>query len=796
MGIVPFISLFVLAFSGLLLELNLIKVLDSILSPSLSYLAITTAIIGPCLSVIYLDYIKVFNISFKFINSIVLKNLLFLLSSIVLLLIYLNLINQFSNNEYFRVFSILLTLPLLILPNFFLGNVIFVIFTSFPKKIYFLYYLDLLGGSLGALFFWVFFSHFGVSKIFLIVLFSVCFLALFIKFSISKNKIIFSVGVIFAILLISLIKFNIPLDNYFFQTNSIYASNRWTLEYLTWDPISKVEVYNSPDQNYKTVLFDGGSQHTRIYNFDGNYENLRQRVLGGNSSDFWHPSVLSSHLHLSTHNPGYSALIIGAGAGQEIKAAQAFGANQITGVDLVSSLNFLNTVKYNNYNGKIFENENTKLYTLDGRKYVNLLKTTMDLIQLFSIHTSSSVASGTGAIRVNYLLTVEAFIDYFSKLNSDGIIQINHPFFPKVILSANEAWTRTGHGNFEQHVISFGLKNDYDYLPTVLIKKSPWNRDDVDSILQFQKSFYVNNPDDFVVYYSPFDLEKSLLKEEFFLNRRSIYQSALSEPPTDDRPFFWHLNSEPLLQKDFTYSSLTMRRKLNLGWKDLFQRFPTSILHIHLLTILLIMFSLIFLFFLFRKVNFKSVHRPIDSLVSFSLLGVGFISSQLVFIQIANRFLGSPFHSFCLVIFLFLFSSSFGVLISRILSRKSLLTSILTFLYLLSSLVLYSFLSNSKFSWSASLDSINFIAFIISAFVCGATMGIFYPLFVNRASKDRSTLLWSLGIYSLSVGFGGHLTVVFSIYWGFKIQFLVGIAIYLVLYLKLLSKKGIFSRFE
>ena len=55
---------------------------------------------------------------------------------------------------------------------------------------------------------------------------------------------------------------------------------------------------------------------------------------------------------------------------------------------------------------------------------------------MFSNHTSSSIAAGTGAMATTYLQTAEAYKEYFSHLKDDGILHINHHIYPKMVATA------------------------------------------------------------------------------------------------------------------------------------------------------------------------------------------------------------------------------------------------------------------------------------------------------------------------------------------------------------------------
>ena len=72
-------------------------------------------------------------------------------------------------------------------------------------------------------------------------------------------------------------------------------------ELVSWDPISKIEVIDL--DIVKNIIYDGGSQSSFIYPFDGQYlelrnfleESVRQNFEAGFLRHFWQRGVVASH---------------------------------------------------------------------------------------------------------------------------------------------------------------------------------------------------------------------------------------------------------------------------------------------------------------------------------------------------------------------------------------------------------------------------------------------------------------------------------------------------------------------
>lgn len=162
-----------------------------------------------------------------------------------------------------------------------------------------------------------------------------------------------------------------------------------------------------------------------------------------------------------------------------------YNAASVDAVEMVGSVGELGKEKYADFNGNIFNHENVHVYVDEGRSFIRRSERKYDIIQIFSNHKSSSIASGTGAVQTTYLQTAEAYEEYFNHLKSDGILHINHHIFPKMVTTAALAWYNMGLRNFQRHVVIFARKHIEDNLPTMLIKMEPWQNDEIEELKTF-----------------------------------------------------------------------------------------------------------------------------------------------------------------------------------------------------------------------------------------------------------------------------------------------------------------------
>lgn len=479
-----YLGLFLLAFITLLLELALLRVFDVILYSNISYLVITSALFCFGLAGVY-SSLNPLSKSENIRKYVAKLSILFSISAIIILPI-MNILpfdyGQVTKEPITQLFAFLAMYFFLALPFFFAGLIFTSIFSFYSDKIQNLYFWDLSGAALGSILIIPFIPIIGPGG----VLFIVSGLAIFTSglFSNSKNWTIISI-------IISLILIAIPFtkDGYYdFNEHANKrdvrkAENLGRIELTYWDPISKIDIVNNPKHNYKHIAYDGGSQSSFIYPFDGDFISLRKELPDSVINHFWSRGVLASHY--LKENSNQNVLIIGSAGGQETKAALTYGAKHIDAVEMVRKVVKLGKLRYSKFNGNIFNNPRVNCFAGEGRSYLRSTSKKYDIIQIFSNQTSSSIAAGTGAMATTYLQTAEAYQEYFNHLTLDGILHINHHIYPKEISTAALAWKELGKKDFKKHVIVYERMNIQDNLPTLLIKMTPWMQYELDRLNDF-----------------------------------------------------------------------------------------------------------------------------------------------------------------------------------------------------------------------------------------------------------------------------------------------------------------------
>lgn len=774
------IGLLCIAAATLMLELTLVRIFDVIWYSNMAYMVITLAMFCFGLSGVFFSLRPLppdANVA-AILSRI---SIVFALTSLLLLPVLVYVPFDFDSlyatpGKSLALFAVIYFF--LVLPFFFAGLLFSTVFTCYAGRIQNLYCWDLTGAALGCVLLIPFLPPIGPGGL----IFLGAALGLIAASCFAPGKTL-KIGSIVLALVLAAIPF--VKDGYFdFQHHTSKrgvkeAQEKHILQDTKWDPISKIDIINFG--KYLHVAYDGGSQSSFIYPFDGDYKKLREVVRTNSSTQFYGPFVYVSHL--LKENTNQDVLVIGAAGGSETKAALMAGAGHVDAVELVGYVIELGKEKYAKYNGGIFNDPRVNAFRGEGRSFLRSTSRQYDIIQIFSNHTSSSIAAGSGAMATTYLQTAEAYQEYFSHLKEDGILHINHHIYPKMITTAALAWKNMGKADFAKHVLVMEVASPgfMDNLPTMLVKMRPWTAEEC----AFVQSLY---PPIFKMVVNPIDPQNNMLSPVFFTGelpdsivRDAEYRIA---PSTDNRPYFNFLRkSFQTLQADpqrfMNYSSIALlNSQLKNGW------IPSDVLHL----IVTGGASLIFLvLFVFIPLQFSGVGRApwagkAGTLVYFSCLGAGFIIFELVFIQIFMRLIGFPLYTYSTIVFAVLLAAGAGSALSAKWGISPERNWAIPFAGIFVCATLLIALHQPYFElFLQSSTPVRIMAAVALIFPLGLFMGMPFPLgILTIQAQPRGAIGWAWAMNGLFTVVGGLTSVLASIYIGFQWTLVLAMLIYLV----------------
>ena len=482
--------------------------------------------------------------------------------------------------------------------------------------------------------------------------------------------------------------------------------------------------------------------------------------------------------------PGLS---FGSAAGQEIRAALAFGAGDIDAVELVGEVIRLGRNEYSFYNGQVLNHFQVNAVHGEGRAFLRAADQPYDIIQIFSNHSTSSVAAGAGAMDPTYLLTADAFEEYFEGLTGDGILHINHHIYPRMVTTAALGWARLGRTDFRRHVVVvMRYPIEIDSLPTVLVKMTPWT----ESEMRRLRDLYSLEPEreaHYEIVEDPLDPRGSYLPPEFYsgaLPAEIVEQAGYRiVPTTDDRPYFnfirRRLSESPVDRQRFVRPEVAylLNSQVERGGG-----IPMDVIHLIVTGVVSVVFAFVFIGvpLAFSRVGREPWRGKASTLVYFSCLGAGFIILELTFIQKLWKFIGYPLYTYAIVLFTLLLAAGLGSLSS---GRLRVLPTDRWHLPFVGTL-LYGgfFLATHEFLFDAALGlpaSLRMLIAGLYLFPIGFFMGMAFPLGVLCVERrSRAAVAWAWGMNGLFTVVGGLASVLLSIYVGFTITEVIALGLY------------------
>ncbi len=774
------IGLMFMALTTLMLELTLVRVFDVIWYPNMAYMVITLAMFCFGLSGVYssLRPLAVGADPRRYLSVLALLFSIFALA----ILPALNWL-PFDFNVLYRsplkgVGLFLVMYLFLIIPFFLAGLTFTTVFSVYADRIQRLYCWDLVGAAVGCLLLIPFLPAIGTGGIlFLSAAFGLIACGCF-----SSNRMWTGVTVALAIIVAAVPFFN---DGYFEFRDHIdkrgvrSAKARGLIELSHWDSISKIDVIDSGQT--KHIAYDGGSQSSFIIPFNGDFVQLREDVLKKRSKHFYGSNVWVSHA--LKRDSDQEVLVIGAAGGSETKAALMFGAKHVDAVELVGYVIEIGKNKYATYNGNIFNHPRVNALRGEGRSFLRSSDKKYDIIQMYSNHTSSSIAGGAGAMATTYLQTAEAYKEYFTHLKKDGILHINHHVYPRMVTTAALAWKELGWNDFSKHivVVEAARKNFQDNLPTMLIKMDPWTQEEVDELMTYF-------PSKMKPVVNPMAPDAGMLSAEFFTGNLSSdtiknakYHLA---PTTDNKPYFKFLrkslnklDADPDTFLNFSTASL-LNAQLKRGW------IPSDVIHLMVTGLASLVFTFLFILvpMFFSAAGKTAWPGKIASLVYFSCLGSGFIIVELVLIQIFMKLIGYPLYTYSVVVFALLVAAGTGSVISEKMKISPDNRWLIPFVGTLVTNALLLLLYPAYFDLFLQTPTVvRMLAAIVLIFPVGFFMGMPFPLgIMTIKNQPQGSIAWAWAMNGLFTVIGGISSVLLSTYAGFRVTLIVAMVVYVV----------------
>lgn len=341
-------------------------------------------------------------------------------------------------------------------------------------------------------------------------------------------------------------------------------------------------------------------------------------------------------------------LVIGAGGGVDVLTAVHHGASRVDAVEINPDVIDIVSRRFVDRTGGLFSRPGVRLIRAEGRSFVAHGDERYDLLQISLIDTWAASSSGAYSLTEGYLYTVEAFSEYFRRLDDDGVLAITRwageP--PREILKlcavAAAALERGGASDPGQHLAIFGVAQ----LGNVLIKPAGFSKADLDELRR------VGREHGFRPIYLPDRRGRGAYRKLLEADDLEAYARAYPldiSPATDDRPYFFQFGR----------------------WRDLLDRGAWRERQFFLsgrlvLATVLLQASFFCLLLLALSQRGADPARPERRAAAyFAVIGVAFMFVELTLMQRLTLYLGSPLLATSLVLATVLIGAGLGSALSE-----------------------------------------------------------------------------------------------------------------------------------
>lgn len=442
-----------------------------------------------------------------------------------------------------------------------------------------------------------------------------------------------------------------------------------------------------------------------------------------------------------------TVLVLNAGMGLHVSHALHHGARLIDAVEPHRGIQQLLQNELAGMTDSLYFQPEVKLHLTEPRTFISATQDKYDLIQL---PMTGSFGGGVGlyALREEYTLTREAFVNMLGMLEDDGVISItswlDYPFRNALKLTATLAETLEDAGIRDPRYHLAAIRSWGTI--TFLLKKTPFTTQDTIAIRRFCDQQFFDplwlpglKADERMAYNSVSDSTFFSYADTLYSgNREKLYNEYgfHIRPATDNKPYFSQFlrwKSIPYLSGIFGTQNVSF---LELGWLIA----AISFLQIAVLAVLLILLPLM------KSRGWQSINKS-WILLYFSGLGAGYMFLEIVLIQKFILFFGNPVYASAFVICIMLLASGAGSQYSsRISPTRAVLQRILMSISLI--LLLYTFFLSpllglvSGFSgWLKIMLSLPLVA------IPASLMGMPFPLGLRALSgTGEKSIPWAWGI--------------------------------------------------
>ncbi|MBI2834311.1 MAG: hypothetical protein HYX76_07780 [Acidobacteria bacterium] len=464
-------------------------------------------------------------------------------------------------------------------------------------------------------------------------------------------------------------------------------------------------------------------------------------------------------------------LVIGVGGGRDVLAALAFGQQHVTGVEINGAILDIVNQKYGAYTGRLDRRSDVRLVTDEARSYVARSGEEFDIIQASLIDTWAATASGAFTFTENALYTLEAWRMFMEHLTPRGLLTFSRWYVRdrpaeiyRLVSLAAVALRERGITNPAAHMALVRNLRGGEYgIGTILVSREPFSPADRDRLRQTVEAMAF----EMVLAPDGTSSDPIIAKLAQAGDLEGLFATYLLDisPPTDDRPFFFHM---------LRLSQARDRTRWELS-AQMFNMKSVNLLISLLATVTVLTLGCIILPFTLR-------HREVLAgsgwlLVFFAAIGVAFMLIEISQMQRLIIFLGHPVYGLTVILFTLLVASGAGSLASDRLAPSR---GRLTLGALIATLALFGLFSPWLVqTFAASTTPVRIGLAVALLALPGVLMGMAFPFGMRLAGTAATTLgPWLWGVNGATSVCASVAAMALSLTFGISATFWMGVAAY------------------
>jgi hypothetical protein len=780
-----YVGLFLIALATLTHQVLLTRIFSVTMWYHFAFVAISIAMFGMTAGALTVYLLR------RWFPPATLKTQLAVTALAYSILIVLSFLTQLSvpfivHPSVVAAWSLVFTVIVISVPFIVSGACVSLALTQFGRKVSGLYAADLAGAAIGCLAVLGLLQFTDAATAVVFVAAAAGLGAVAFAIDAGERRLVKIAACVAALFLVGAVANTVLLHRQFALLRILYIKGAFEARplYEKWNSYSRVRVTGSPDQ--ADVPYGWGLSST--WPADRKVRQLKMDidVAAGTVMTAWSGDpAQTEHLRFDVTNVGYylrpgpAVAIVGAGGGRDVLSALAFGARQITAIEINGDI--LRTVngRFGDFTGHLDRDPRVRFVNDEARSFLARETGRYDVLQISLIDTWAATAAGAFVLSENAVYTREAWRTFLSRLTDTGVLSVSRWYAAdrpgeiyRMLALARVALADAGIADARRHLLlvrnirATRDREQPESVGTLLVSRSPFTDEDrarmhgVASDLAFEVMFDGGPTRDAAL--------AELIDTADLARFTSEYPINIA-PPTDDSPFFFQM----LRLRDLADVALLRAGKNQHNMQAVF------VLGVLTATVLALGVVCVMVPRAFARPRVPLT--PVRwHLAFFAAIGLGFMLIEIALMQRLILLLGHPTYGLSVVLFSLLLGGGAGSWLTRNVAVEAAPAAARQRLLVLVGVLAVIGLA-TPFAMAALESQATVVRALSSGLVlfgAGLLMGQAFPLGMRLAAGHEAHTLWLWGVNGAMSVCASVLAIVIALSWSISAAFWTGAAAY------------------